>query len=217
MNEPVGETAGLPTDHPNLPSSASTQQGVQQESDQRKASRVNQPDTATHHPNPPFLVKTQPVAQTNSHEEGTPQASTSTPNSDVAQGVGNKSSRQATVESADSSPRMTPIRPEEYQPATPAEGVVTPLMIPFGTPVDPQPTPSAVVDSVQWWTPRETPEEEQSAFAEGEGSLGFRAFPVLQVVTPPNTHQQEPYGGGPIPGMGRWWCPGNSLSLRHPS
>lgn len=217
MNEPVGETAELPTSHLNSPSLASTQRVVQLESDQRKASGVIQMETATHQPDSPSLVADQPVAQTQSHKEGTPRGSTSTPDNNDNTGVSSSSSRQATVESAVPSPRMPLIGPEEHQPMTAADGVITPLMLPIGKPVVPPTTPPAVVDSIPWRTPRETLEELQSASAEGEGCLNFRNFPVLQVVTPPNVDQQEPYGGGPIPGMGRWWWLGNPLSSRHPS
>lgn len=215
MNDLVGATAKSPTclpksptSHRKSPSLASTRHGTKQETKQGEASGVIQPDTATHRPKSPPSVTDQSVAQPQSHQEGALESSTSTPNRIDTRRVTSTSSRQATVESAEPSPLMTPTRPVDHQIKTLADGNVTPLMTPVGTPVDQRPTTPAEVDPTRWWTPRETVEEEQSNSAEAEWSLDFQALPVLQVVPPLNIDQQEPYEG-PIPSMGRWWWPGN--------
>lgn len=214
MNEQAGERTTSPMSRPLSPLPASHPPSIQPDHHQEEEPVTSQPVSGTGHSNPLFPVLLQPVAQPLPDKEDEAPGC-------LAWGYGkhdgtSRSSRQATVESAESSPVLPPAQPMEIQPAMAVDGVVSPLTGPFRTLVGSPPASPWAVDSVSRVTTAESLENTHPPAAEEPRSCDIRTVPVLQVATPPGIYQQEQQGG-PINSLARWWWLNGSSSFCRPS
>lgn len=210
MKEPSGEEATSPASRSNSTSPETDQQAIQLEPIRQDLSGTKQPDLIRHE-DPPSPVTGQPVTLSRSDREDAPARTASTPNKSDMRAGATRRSRQATVESVDSSPQMIPVEPVDNHAAT-SEKVAAST---WATPLETPSANYADIDSCPWVTPRETIDDQQPMPVGRESAVDSRILPILQVITPPNINQQGQYGAS-IPSIARWLWPGNSPSLRRP-
>ncbi|KUI53354.1 hypothetical protein VP1G_00826 [Cytospora mali] len=211
MNEPVGKMTTSPISHPLSHSPMTNQQDIHLDFNHQELPGTDQHKRVSYRPDAPYPVMAEQVAQPEPEQI---QAVAPLPSRCDTHSGTSKGFKKATVESAGSSPQITPIEVKENLPEGSAGDDIIRWMTPVETPVYPPPTP-ANGDFLVWRTPRETPEDELSTSGKRKSHLNTQTLPVLQVLTPPNTYIQEPCGGL-IPSLGRWWWPGNPESLHYP-